>query len=100
MLLDQLPRAVAELREAAQQEPKEPQAHEDLADVLAATGDSHEATTSAYERVLSLNQTSRRRISDWEWRSSVSTARQRRGRISKAAASSSNPEIAQTARRA
>jgi len=53
VLMDQLPRAVAELREAVRDDPKGGQTQEDLADVLAATGETAEAI-AGYGRVLEL----------------------------------------------
>jgi Flp pilus assembly protein TadD len=53
VLMDQVPRAVAELNEAARVSAGDFQIHEDLADLLAATG--HEAEAAAqYTRVLEL----------------------------------------------
>ena len=98
VLMDQLPRAVTELREAAQQEPNEPQVHQDLGDVLAAAGHSAEAQTE-YERVLAL-------LPDQPQAHlglGMVLLRQHRAAEARlhleAAANSSDPEIAQTARR-
>lgn len=53
VLMNQVPRAVAELKEAARENPGDFQTHEDLADLLAASG--HELEASAeYARVLEL----------------------------------------------
>ena len=98
VLMDQLPRAITELREAALEEPDDPEVHEDLADVLAATGHAPEAINE-YSRVLALRPDqpqahlglgmvllSQHRVSD--------------ARVHlEAAANSSDPEMAQTARR-
>ena len=98
VLMDQLPRAVIELREAAQQEPNEPQVHEDLADVLAATGHAVEAMTE-YERVLAL------RPDQSQAHLGLGMVLLGQHRVAEArphlqaAANSSDPEIAQTARR-
>jgi predicted CXXCH cytochrome family protein len=97
VLMDQLPRAVIELREAAQQEPNEPQVHEDLADVLAATGHAAEAITE-YERVLAL------RPDQPQAHLGLGMVLLGQHRVAQArvhlqaAANSSDPEIAQTAR--
>ncbi len=53
VLMDQVPRAVAELNEAARESAGDFQIHEDLADVLAATGHAGEAAAQ-YARVLEL----------------------------------------------
>jgi Flp pilus assembly protein TadD len=53
VLMDQVPRAVAELNEAARESADDFQIHEDLADLLAATGHSGEAAAQ-YTRVLEL----------------------------------------------
>jgi Flp pilus assembly protein TadD len=53
VLMDQVPRAVAELKEAARESDGDFQIHEDLADVLAATGHAGEAAAQ-YTRVLEL----------------------------------------------
>jgi predicted CXXCH cytochrome family protein len=98
VLMDQLPRAVIELREAAQQEPNEPQVHEDLADVLAATGHAAEAMIE-YERVLAL------RPDQPQAHLGLGMVLLGQHRVAEArphlqaAANSSDPEIAQTARR-
>jgi predicted CXXCH cytochrome family protein len=98
VLMDQLPRAVIELREAAQQEPNEPQVHEDLADVLAATGRAAEAITE-YQRVLALRpdqpqaQLGLGMILLGQHRAAEARLHLQ------AAAKSSDPEVAQTARR-
>lgn len=98
VLMDQLPRAVIELREAAQQEPNEPQVHEDLADVLAATGHAAEAKTE-YERVLALRPDQPRAHLGLGM-VLLSQHRVAEARLHlQAAANSSDPEIAQTARR-
>jgi len=52
-VMDQLPRAVAELTEAVRESPEDFQIHEDLADLLAATGHEGEAAVQ-YTRVLEL----------------------------------------------
>jgi predicted CXXCH cytochrome family protein len=99
VLMDQLPRAVIELREAAQQEPNEPQVHEDLADVLAATGHAAEAITE-YERVLALRPD---QLQAHLGLGMVLLGQHRAAEARlhlQAAANSSDPEIAQTARRA
>jgi tetratricopeptide (TPR) repeat protein len=54
VLMDQLPHAIAELQEAALDDPKGLQTHEDLADVLSAAGQTAQAIT-AYESVLQLS---------------------------------------------
>jgi len=98
VLMDQLPRAVIELREAAQQEPNEPQVHEDLADVLAATGHAAEAITE-YERVLALRPD---RLQAHLGLGMVLLGQHRAAEARlhlQAAANSSDPEIARTARR-
>jgi len=53
VLMNQLPRAVAELNEAARENAGDFQIHEDLADLLAATGHEGEAAAE-YSRVLEL----------------------------------------------
>jgi Flp pilus assembly protein TadD len=53
VLMNQIPRAITELDEAARQSAEDFQIHEDLADVLAATGHEGEAATH-YNRVLQL----------------------------------------------
>jgi Flp pilus assembly protein TadD len=53
VLMDQLPPAIAELRKAAGESAADFQTHEDLADVLAASGHESEAATE-YNRVLEL----------------------------------------------
>jgi Flp pilus assembly protein TadD len=53
VLMDQVPRAVAELNEAARESVGDFQIHEDLADLLAATGHEGEAAAQ-YTRVLEL----------------------------------------------
>jgi Flp pilus assembly protein TadD len=53
VLMDQLPRAGAELSEAARESAQDFQTHEDLADLLAATGHEGEAAAE-YTRVLGL----------------------------------------------
>jgi Flp pilus assembly protein TadD len=53
VLMNQLPRAVAELREAARESAGDFQTHQDLADLLAATGHESEAAAE-YTRVLEL----------------------------------------------
>ena len=98
VLMDQLPRAVIELREAAQQEPNEPQVHEDLADVLAATGHATEAITE-YERVLALRPDQpQAHLGLGMVLLGQHRAAEARLHL-QAAANSSDPEIAQTARR-
>ena len=98
VLMDQLPRAVIELREAVQQEPNEPQVHEDLADVLAATGHAAEAMIE-YERVLAL------RPDQPQAHLGLGMVLLGQHRVAEArphlqaVANSSDPEIAQTARR-
>lgn len=98
VLMDQLPRAVSELREAVQQEPNDPTVHEDLADVFAATGHAPEAIPE-YERVLALEP------DEPQAQLGLGMVLLSRGRAAEArlhlqaAANSSNPEIAQAARR-
>jgi len=98
VLVDQLPRAVIELREAAQQEPNDPQVLEDLADVLAASGHAAEAIAE-YKLVLAL------RPDQSQAHLGLGMALLSQGRAAEArlhlqaAANSSNPEIAQAARR-
>ncbi len=53
VVMDQVPRAVAELNEAARESAGDSQIHEDLADLLAATGHEGEAAAQ-YTRVLEL----------------------------------------------
>jgi len=53
VVMDQVPRGVAELNEAARQSAGDFQIHEDLADILAATGHAGEAAAQ-YTRVLEL----------------------------------------------
>lgn len=53
VLMNQVPKAIAELNEAARDNPGDFQIHEDLADVLAATGHFGEAAAE-YTRVLAL----------------------------------------------
>jgi Flp pilus assembly protein TadD len=53
VLMDQVPRAVAELNEAARESAGDFQIHEDLADLLAATGQAGEASAQ-YTRALEL----------------------------------------------
>jgi Flp pilus assembly protein TadD len=53
VLMNQVPRAVAELREAARESAGDFQIHEDLADLLAATGHAGDAAAQ-YTRVLEL----------------------------------------------
>jgi predicted CXXCH cytochrome family protein len=97
VLMDQLPRAVTELREAVQQEPNDPQVHEDLADVFAATGHAAEAMTE-YERVLALRP-DRPQAHLGLGMVLLSQHRAVEARLHlQAAANSSDPEIAQTAR--
>jgi Flp pilus assembly protein TadD len=97
VLMDQIPHAVSELRVAAQQEPNDPQVHEDLADTLAATGHMAEATTE-YERVLAL------RPDQPQAHLGLGMALLRQHRLVEArlrlqaAANSSDPDVAQTAR--
>ncbi len=99
VLMDQLPHAVIELREAAQQEPNEPQVQEDLADVLAATGHAAEATTE-YERVLALRPDQpQAHLGLGMVLLGQHRAAEARMHL-QAAANSSDPEIAHTARRA
>jgi predicted Zn-dependent protease len=86
------------LREAAQQEPNEPQVHEDLADILAATGHAAEAITE-YERVLALRPD---RLQAHLGLGMVLLGQHRAAEARlhlQAAANSSDPEIARTARR-
>jgi len=98
VLMDQLPRAVSELREAAQQEPDDPEVHEDLADVLAATGHAAEAIPE-YERVLALRPDQpQAHLGLGIALLSLHRVVEARSHL-QAAASSSDPEIAQTARR-
>jgi predicted CXXCH cytochrome family protein len=98
VLMDQLPRAVIELREAAQQEPDDPDVHEDLADVLAATGHAAEAIPE-YERVLALRP-GQPQAQLGLGMVLLSQHRVPEARLHlEAAANSSDPEIAQTARR-
>jgi Tfp pilus assembly protein PilF len=98
VLMDQLPRAATELREAVRQEPNEPQAHEDLADVLAATGYAAEAMTE-YERVLALRPDQpQAHLGLGMVLLGQHRAAEARLHL-QAAANSSDPEIAQTARR-
>jgi len=98
VLMDQLPRAVSEFREAAQQEPDDPEVHEDLADMLAATGHAAEAIPE-YQRVLAL------RPDQPHAHLGLGMALLSQHRVTEArlhlqaAANSSDPEIAQTARR-
>jgi Flp pilus assembly protein TadD len=98
VLMDQLPSALTELREAAHLEPNEPQVHQDLADLLAATGDAADATTE-YERVLVLqpDQPQAHLGLGMVLLSQHRTAEARQHL--QAAANSSDPEIAQAARR-
>ena len=98
VLMDQLPRAVTELREASQQEPNEPQVHEDLADLLAATGHAAEAVTE-YNHVLALRPD---QLLAHLGLGMVLLSQHRavEARLHlQAAANSSDPEIAHTARR-
>ena len=98
VLMDQLPRAVTELREAAREESNDPQVHEDLADVLAATGHAAEAMIE-YERVLAL------RPDQPQAHLGLGMVLLGQHRVAEArphllaAANSSDPEVAQTARR-
>jgi len=52
-LMDQMPRSIAELREAAKETADDVQVHQDLADMLLASGRSSEAAPE-FERVLTL----------------------------------------------
>jgi predicted CXXCH cytochrome family protein len=98
VLMDRLPRAVTELREASQQEPNEPQVHEDLADLLAATGHAAEAVTE-YKRVLALSPDQpQAHLGLGMVLLSQHRAVEARLHL-QAAANSSDPEIAHTARR-
>jgi predicted CXXCH cytochrome family protein len=98
VLMDQLPRAVSELREAAQLEPDDPEVHEDLADVLAATGHTAEAIPE-YERVLALRP-DQSQAHLGSGMAMLSQHRVTEARVHlEAAANSSDPEIAQAARR-
>jgi Flp pilus assembly protein TadD len=98
VLMDQLPRAVTELREAAQHEPNDPEVHEDLADVFAATGHAAEAINE-YNRVLAL------RPDQPQAHLGLGMVLLSQHRIAEArphlqaAANSSDPEVAQVARR-
>jgi len=98
VLMDQLPRAVAELREAVRLEPNQPQVHQDVADVLAASGHAAEAIAE-YERVLALHP------DQPQAHLGLGMALLSQHRVAEAqlhlqaAANSSDPEIAQTARR-
>jgi len=96
--MDQLPRAITELHEAAQQELNDPQVHEDLADVLAATGHAAQAMTE-YKRVLALRQDQPEAHLGLGM-ALLSQHRAAEARLHlQAAANGSNPEIAQTAKR-
>jgi len=98
VLMDQLPRAVAELREAVRQEPNQPQMHEDLADLLAASGHASEAIAE-YERVLVLRPDQpQAHLGLGMALLSQHHATEARPHL-QSAANSSDPEIAQTARR-
>jgi Flp pilus assembly protein TadD len=98
VLMDQTPRAITELHEAAQLEPKDPEIHEDLADVLAATGHATEAIPE-YERVLAL-EPDQPRANLGLGMVLLSQHRVPEARLHlEAAANSSDPEIAQAARR-
>ena len=98
VLMDQLPRAITELRHAAQQEPTQPQVHADLADVLAATGHAAEAIAE-YERVLALQPDQpQAHLGLGMMLLSQHHAAEARLHL-QAAANSSDPEIADTARR-
>jgi predicted CXXCH cytochrome family protein len=98
VLMDQIPKAISELLEAAQQEPNEPQVHEDLADVLAASGHAAEAIAE-YEQVLTL----RTDLAQAQLGLGMALLSQHHVADAKphleAAANSSDPEIAQAARR-
>jgi Flp pilus assembly protein TadD len=98
VLMDQIPRAVAELREAMRLEPNDPQVHEDLADVLAASGHAAEAIVE-YQRVLSLRPDQPQAHLGLGM-ALLSQHRAAEARLHlQAAANSSDPETAQTARR-
>ncbi len=98
VLMDQLLRAVTELREAAQLEPDDPVVHEDLADLLAATGHAAEAIPE-YERVLA-QRPDQPLAHLGLGMVLLSQGRAAEARLHlRAAASSSDPEIAQTASR-
>jgi predicted CXXCH cytochrome family protein len=98
VLMDQIPRAVAELREAVRQEPNDPQVHEDLADVLAASGHAAEAIVE-YQRVLALRPDQPQAHLGLGM-ALLSQHRAAEARLHlQAAANSSDPETAQTARR-
>jgi len=98
VLMDQTPRAITELHEAAQLEPKDPEIHEDLADVLAATGHATESIPE-YERVLAL-EPDQPRANLGLGMVLLSQHRATEARLHlEAAANSSDPEIAQAARR-
>ncbi len=97
VLMDQLPRAETELRDAARQEPNDPEVHEDLADVLAATGHASEAINE-YNRVLALRPDQPQAHLGLGM-VLLSQHRVPEARLHlEAAANSSDPEIAQTAR--
>lgn len=98
VLTDRLPGAIAELQEAAQLQPGDAQVHEDLADVLAASGRAAEAIPE-YKRVLAL-QPDQPQAHLGLGTVLLSMGRAAEGRLQlEAAANSSNPQIAQTARR-
>jgi predicted CXXCH cytochrome family protein len=98
VLTDQVPRAVTELHEAAQQESDDPEAHEDLADLLAATGHAAEAINE-YDRVLALRP-GQPQAHLGLGMVLLSQHRFTEARVHlEAAANSSDPEVAQTARR-
>jgi predicted CXXCH cytochrome family protein len=98
VLMDQVPSAITELHEAAQQEPNNSEVHEDLADVLAATGHAAEAIPE-YERALAL-QPDRPQAQLGLGMVLLSQHRVPEARSHlQAAANSSDPEVAQAARR-
>jgi Flp pilus assembly protein TadD len=88
---------VSELHEAAQQEPGDAEVHEDLADVLAAAGHAADAIRE-YERVLALRP-DQPRAQLGLGMVLLSQGRAAEARLHlEAAANSSDPEVAQTAR--
>jgi Flp pilus assembly protein TadD len=98
VLMDQIPRAVTELREAAKQEPNDSQLHEDLADVLFASGHAPDAIAE-YQRVLALRP-DQPQAQLGLGMALLSQHRAGDARLHlQAAANSSDPKIAQTARR-
>jgi len=98
VLMDQIPHALAELREAVRQEPDEFQVHEDLADVLFTSGHAAEAIAE-YQRVLALRPDQpQAHLGLGMLLLSQHRAAEARLHL-QAAANSSDPETAQTARR-